>query len=302
MRASSSASPSGCRGRLRRGDPLAARVKLTGADFAAALLRRLSGAAAAGARRERGARATQPTTPRCARRSAHRVEAAGTSFYWAMRLLPRGAPRGDVSRSMPSAARSTTSPTATTRRRRSAPRSARWRREIEAHLRRHAAPCRSPACSPPVARTTGCGSEDFLAVIDGMEMDARRRYPRARPRRARPLLRPRRERGRPSLGAHLRRPTRPRADRVAESLGRALQLTNILRDLAEDARARPALSAARDSRSARHPATRAGGGAAPSGAPAPCATHLADDRRAAFRRGARGDGANARAAPCVRPR
>ena len=37
------------------------------------------------------------------------------------------------------------------------------------------------------------------------------------------------------------------------SLGRALQLTNILRDLDEDAAARPALSAARDARPARHP-------------------------------------------------
>ncbi len=69
-----------------------------------------------------------------------------------------------------------------------------------------------------------------------MEMDAR--DPIAAPdlpRHARSLLRPRCQRGGPALGAHLRRWRRRAADRVADHLGRALQLTNILRDLGEDA-------------------------------------------------------------------
>ena len=63
----------------------------------------------------------------------------------------------------------------------------------------------------------------------------RRRHPRARSGHARPLLRPRRERGRPAVGAGLRHGGRRRASTLAHHLGRALQLTNILRDLDEDA-------------------------------------------------------------------
>ena len=50
-----------------------------------------------------------------------------------------------------------------------------------------------------------------------------------------PVLRPGGGSGRPAVGAGVRRQRRSRADEVAYSLGRALQLTNILRDLAEDA-------------------------------------------------------------------
>ncbi len=51
----------------------------------------------------------------------------------------------------------------------------------------------------------GFRKEDFLAVIDGMEMDVICRYPCAGSRDARSLLRPRRQRRRPALGQGVRR-------------------------------------------------------------------------------------------------
>ena len=77
-----------------------------------------------------------------------------------------------------------------------------------------------------------------------MAMDAARGHPRARLGDARPLLRSGRERRRPALGAHLRPRDEP-GETLAHHLGRALQLTNILRDIDEDASDRAALSAAR---------------------------------------------------------
>lgn len=76
--------------------------------------------------------------------------------------------------------------------------------------------------------------EDFIAVIDGMEMDA-----------GEPIVAPDLETldlycdrvaaavGR--LSVRVFGDSSPAADRVAHALGRALQLTNILRDVAEDA-------------------------------------------------------------------
>jgi presqualene diphosphate synthase len=83
-------------------------------------------------------------------------------------------------------------------------------------------------------RRFGLREEDFLAVIDGMRMDAE--APIVAPDLATLDLycdRVAAAVGRLSVRAF--GDATPAADRVAESLGRALQLTNILRDLGEDA-------------------------------------------------------------------
>ena len=78
---------------------------------------------------------------------------------------------------------------------------------------------RSPARCCGVIADYGLREADFLAIIDGMEMDAGDADHRPQPGRARPLLRPRRLRRRPAFGARLRRSS-PAADEVAHALGR----------------------------------------------------------------------------------
>jgi phytoene synthase len=160
-----------------------------------------------------------------------RVAASGTSFYWAMRLLPKERREAmyavyafcrevdDIADDAPPAER--------------APGLEAWRREIAALYHgggpRHLV---GRALAGPIARY-GLRRDDFLAVIDGMAMDAACDI-RA-PRLAELDLycdRVASAVGRLSVrifGAHV-----PAADLVAHHLGRALQLTNILRDLAED--------------------------------------------------------------------
>ena len=79
-------------------------------------------------------------------------------------------------------------------------------------------PARAPPARPlsrSVARF-GLRREDFLAVIDGMEMDVDRRRPGRPTGRPRSLLRPRGQRRRPALGARVRhgREARDRACRI----------------------------------------------------------------------------------------
>ena len=109
-----------------------------------------------------------------------------------------------------------------------------WRSEIAllyAGRPRHLVTC---ALSEPV-RQYSLQCEDFLAIIDGMEMDARTDI------RAPSLCELDRycERVAVSVGrlsVRILGEGTPAGDRVAAELGRALQLTNILRSLAEDAR------------------------------------------------------------------
>lgn len=161
-----------------------------------------------------------------------RVAAAGTSFYWAMRLLPADRRAGmyaiyafcrevddiaDEERPIPEKLTLLAS----------------WREEIEALYRGRPSRLVARALEAPVRRYD-LSREEFLAVIDGMEMDAQgevfapglawldlycRRVASAVGHLSVPVF------GDSSEGAH----------RVADSLGRALQLTNILRDLEEDA-------------------------------------------------------------------
>jgi presqualene diphosphate synthase len=162
-----------------------------------------------------------------------RVEAAGTSFYWAMRLLPRERRNGmyavyawcrevdDIADGQRPVARKLAALAA-------------WRDEIEALYAGRPNNLVARALHEPMLRY-GLRREDFLAVIDGMEMDAREDI-RAPDLATLDLYCARVASAVGHLSVHIFGDTSEAAHRVADSLGRALQLTNILRDLDEDAR------------------------------------------------------------------
>jgi presqualene diphosphate synthase len=108
-----------------------------------------------------------------------------------------------------------------------------WRARIEALFR--------AAADGPVTRVLAAAipryalrQEDFLAVIDGMQMDAG--APIVAPDLATLDLYCDRVAGAVGrLSVRVFGDASPSADRVAGALGRALQLTNILRDISEDA-------------------------------------------------------------------
>jgi len=160
-----------------------------------------------------------------------RVEAAGTSFYWAMRLLPRERRDGmyavyafcrevdDIADDWPAADRMAGL--------------AAWHDEIEAVYAGAPRHLVARALQAPAARF-GLRKSDFHDVIDGMEMDA------AGDIRAPDLATLDLYCGRVAaavghLSVHVFGDPGAAAHRVADALGRALQLTNILRDLTEDA-------------------------------------------------------------------
>jgi len=162
-----------------------------------------------------------------------KVEAAGTSFYWAMRLLPRERRNGmyavyafcrdvdDIADdlAMPPAAKLAAL--------------ADWHGEIDALYA--GAPRRlvTRALEEPVARYR-LRQSDFHAVIDGMEMDAAADI-RAPDLATLDLYCARVASAVGHLSVHVFGDASEAAHKVAESLGRALQLTNILRDVDEDA-------------------------------------------------------------------
>jgi len=163
---------------------------------------------------------------------ARKVEASGTSFYWAMKLLPPA--RRDGMFSVYAFCREVDDiadegGTAAEKRRDLAE----WRVEID---RLFAGEPRHPIARALLepTRAFALRREDYLAVIDGMAMDAE--GPIQAPDMATLDLycdRVASAVGRLSVrvfGCDL-----PAADEVAHHLGRALQLTNILRDVAEDA-------------------------------------------------------------------
>jgi phytoene synthase len=160
-----------------------------------------------------------------------RVEAAGTSFYWAMRMLPQERRDGmyavyafcrevdDIADNWPAAER----PAGL----------AAWHDEIEAIYGGRPRELIGRALRGPVERF-GLRKHDFHDVIDGMEMDA------AADIRAPDLATLDLYCGRVAgavghLSVHVFGDAGEAAHRVADALGRALQLTNILRDLDEDA-------------------------------------------------------------------
>jgi phytoene synthase len=164
-----------------------------------------------------------------------RVEAAGTSFYWAMRLLPADRRHamyavyawcrevddiadGDRPVGFKLAAL------------------AAWRDEIAALYEGRPRQLVARALCEPVRRYE-LRRQDFLALIDGMEMDAREDI-RAPDLATLDLYCARVASAVGHLSVHIFGDASAAAHRVADSLGRALQLTNILRDLDEDAQRR----------------------------------------------------------------
>jgi len=168
--------------------------------------------------------------PRAAIRA--RVAAAGTSFYWAMRLLPEARREAMFAiyafcREVDDIADSDDPPAV------KRAELGRWRRDIEAIYTRSAGSGLLRVLAE-VAATYKLRREDFLAVIDGMEMDAAADI-RAPALAELDLYCDRVASAVGRLSVRIFGTDLPAADRVAGSLGRALQLTNILRDLAEDA-------------------------------------------------------------------
>jgi squalene synthase HpnD len=163
----------------------------------------------------------------------HRVEAAGTSFYWAMRLLPRARRNGmyavyawcrevdDIADGDQPVAHKLAA-------------LAGWREEIEALYAGRARHLVARALNEPVQRYA-LRRADFLDVVDGMEMDAREDI-RAPNLATLDLYCARVASAVGHLSVHIFGDPSEAAHRVADALGRALQLTNILRDLDEDAR------------------------------------------------------------------
>jgi len=162
-----------------------------------------------------------------------RVEAAGTSFYWAMRLLPHHRRNGmyavyafcrevdDIADGERPVQHKLAALTA-------------WREEIDGLYAGHPRHLITRALNEPVLRYH-LRRRDFHAVIDGMEMDAR--DPICAPDLATlDLYCARVACAVGHLSIHVFGDESDAAHAVAESLGRALQLTNILRDLDEDAR------------------------------------------------------------------
>lgn len=210
--------------RLRRGDPLRQRVKLTKLDVALAVAGGIGWALT-----------TRPETgvdDADAQAVSARVRAAGTSFYLAMRMLP--APRRAAMyaiyafcRDVDDIADDLEDPAA-----KHAALQA-WREEIDALYAGEPTRPVTRALLDPVRRYR-LRKEDFLAVIDGMEMDARTPW-RLMTLAELDLYCDRVASAVGRLSVRAFGATEPAADRVAASLGRALQLTNILRDISEDA-------------------------------------------------------------------
>jgi phytoene synthase len=161
-----------------------------------------------------------------------RVAAAGTSFYWAMRLLPPARREAMFAiyafcRDVDDIADSDEPPS------RKQAELDEWRREIDAIFAGR--PHRSLAhLLAEAVAAYGLRRADFLAVIDGMEMDARQDI-RAPSLDELDLYCDRVASAVGRLSVRAFGCDSEAADRVAHALGRALQLTNILRDLAEDA-------------------------------------------------------------------
>ena len=238
-------------GELRRRDPLAERVVLTKAQLAACgargiglvLLRR-------GLRRPRPPAAARPSRidpsrPRAVARrdpSPDQVDPAihvnrvvarsGTSFLWGMRVLPAERRRAIYAiyafcREVDDIA---DQPGEAADKRRGL---AAWREEIDRLYAGRPEWPTTRALLGPVHRFD-LPREEFLAMIDGMEIDA---APAVRMRTLDELLDYcRKVAGSVGvLSVHAFGVPRRPGPRIAETLGNALQLTNILRDLKEDA-------------------------------------------------------------------
>ncbi|MBK8175159.1 MAG: presqualene diphosphate synthase HpnD [Rhodospirillales bacterium] len=160
------------------------------------------------------------------------VRASGTSFYWAMRFLPpekRAAMLAVYAfcREVDDVA---DEPGDVDAKRRAL---AEWREEIEALFRGAPRQPVTAALSPAVSGFA-LRKADFLAIIDGMEMDAAERIRIADLDELR-LYCDRVACAVGRLSVRIFGVGDPLGDQLATTLGHALQLTNILRDVKEDA-------------------------------------------------------------------
>lgn len=157
--------------------------------------------------------------------------AVGSSFYFAMRILPRARREGmfevySFCRQVDDIADS------------AAPRSdrlaglAQWRADLEALYAGEVPPEHRDLAR--VIAEFGLRKEDFLAVIEGMEMDAAEDI-RAPDLGRLDLYCDRVASAVGRLSVRVFGMPEPEGEHLAHHLGRALQLTNILRDLDEDA-------------------------------------------------------------------
>lgn len=164
---------------------------------------------------------------------AERVTAnAGTSFYWGMRILPRARREAMYAiyafcRAVDDIADGPDAPQLRVKK------LGDWRAEVDRVFAGDPRTMTGRALTQPV-RNFALAREDFLAVIDGVAMDAREEM-RA-PALADLKLYMSRVAGAVGLlSIRAFGDARPRARDLALALGEALQLTNILRDLREDA-------------------------------------------------------------------
>lgn len=161
------------------------------------------------------------------------VRRSGTSFYWAMRLLPERKRRAMFAiyafcREVDDIADDGATLTAKREG------LAFWRTEIDALF--------AARPSHPISRELipflsdfALDKRDFVAIIDGMEMDAAERL-RITDRTELALYCDRVACAVGRLSVRVFGVAQPTGDRLAKAQGDALQLTNILRDLDEDAR------------------------------------------------------------------
>ncbi len=163
---------------------------------------------------------------------AARVLKARTSFYWAMRLLPRA--KRDAMFAVYAFCRvvdDIADGDLPNERKRVA--LAEWRGEIDRLYEGRPADPIARALLQPV-RDFALRREDFQAVIDGVEMDAN--GPIQAPPMAELELYCARVAGAVGrLSVRVFGAPQPAGDRLATELGEAVQLTNLLRDLREDA-------------------------------------------------------------------
>jgi phytoene synthase len=159
------------------------------------------------------------------------TRASGSSFYWAMRILPP--PQRDAMFEIYSFCRAVDDVADDPGPR--PPRVAelaQWRADVDALYAGHAPP-RLRGLVEPV-RTFGLERNDFIAVIDGMEMDVLTDI-RAPDAETLDLYCDRVASAVGRLSVRVFGMERADGIALAHQLGRALQLTNILRDVDEDA-------------------------------------------------------------------
>ncbi|MDH3597052.1 MAG: squalene/phytoene synthase family protein, partial [Rhodospirillales bacterium] len=175
-------------------------------------------------------------TPAAATAATHHVHEvvrrSGTSFLWGMRVLPKARREAMFAiyafcREVDDVADGPDAPAA------KLASLEEWRAEIARLYDGRPTRPTTRALAGPVA-AYGLPREEFLAVIDGMEMDARAAV--VAPSLEDFALYCRRVAGAVGmLSIHAFGAEEPHAREIAVALGEALQITNILRDLAEDA-------------------------------------------------------------------